>query len=92
MGTAAFYPPLSCDVYIIRLTDNQVDTSGQWECPDFYPLPGSDSGLYVLKGSTDGKEYWSTGLYDEQTCTFSPKGGMVPTFNQMYDYGAFYAR
>ena len=70
-----------------------MDTSGQWECPDFFPLPNpAKPGLYVLKGSTNGKEFWSTGNYDEQENVFVPVTGAIPTADQIYDYGAYYAR
>ena len=41
------------------------DTSGMWECPDFYPLPIDNTtdnaeNVYVLKASTKGRDYWAT--------------------------------
>ena len=70
---------------------NQVDTSGQWECPDFFPVPGA-AATFLLKASTNGKDYWATGLYDEASCSFTPKSGAIPSGGQLYDFGAYYAR
>eukprot|EP00911_Craspedida_sp_UC1_P002038 UC1_evm1s1574 len=70
-----------------------------WECPDFYPVPGTD--LWVLKASANG-DWWSVGTYTpvkglNSVDTFVPQsedihGGDPATWGlQKYDLGQFYA-
>lgn len=70
-----------------------------WECPDFFPIPGTDA--YVLKGSASG-DWWSVGKYTEvagskDADTFTPSsydvhdGSPAALGLQKYDFGQFYA-
>jgi len=66
---------------------------GMWECPDFYPIPGSDK--YLLKASAGG-DWWSVGDYTENSDpskpdSFTPTSGDIHDNSQKYDWGAFYA-
>jgi len=66
---------------------------GMWECPDFYPIPGSDK--YLLKASANG-DWWAVGDYTEnpdpsQPDSFTPTSGDIHDNNQKYDWGSFYA-
>jgi len=67
--------------------------TGMWECPDFYPITGTDT--YVLKASAGG-DWWATGQYIEnkdptKPDSFVPKSADIHGGDQKYDHGTFYA-
>lgn len=64
----------------------QAPGAGMWECPDFFPLDGSN-GLYVAKHSSGGQDWYAIGHYDTTSHTFTPD---VAT-DTLYDAGHFYA-
>jgi beta-fructofuranosidase len=66
-------------------TPNPCDDGEMWECPDFFPLPGSPLATHCLIYSTIGKVYWQSGTLDLATMLFHPlKTGLL-------DLDAFYA-
>lgn len=67
--------------------------TGQWECPDFYPLPKPAGNVTsVVKASTEGRDYWVTGFYNEDNVSFTPIAGtQMGLASQLYDYGVYYA-
>jgi beta-fructofuranosidase len=66
-------------------TSNPCDDGEMWECPDFFPLPGSSLASHCLIYSTRGKVYWQSGTLDHATMLFHPlKTGLL-------DLDAFYA-
>ncbi len=66
-------------------TSNPCDDGEMWECPDFFPLPGSSLASHCLIYSTLGKVYWQSGTLDSATMRFHPlKTGLL-------DLDAFYA-
>jgi beta-fructofuranosidase len=53
-------------------TANPCDSGEMWECPDFFPLPGSHPVRHCLLYSTEGKVIWTTGHYDAEAHTYTP--------------------
>ncbi|VFQ65467.1 unnamed protein product [Cuscuta campestris] len=78
---------------------------GMWECPDFYPVSTSPSGLdtsslgsgikHVMKVSLDDTkhDYYTVGTYDHARDKYIPDKGSVDSDvgGLRYDYGKFYA-
>jgi beta-fructofuranosidase len=60
---------------------NPCDSGEMWECPDFFPL----GKVHYLHYSTENKVIWTTGDYDAQTHTYTPRRSGV------LDHGAYYA-
>ena len=70
-------------------TSNPCDDGEMWECPDFFPLPGSPLASHCLIYSTLGKVYWQSGTLDSATMLFHPlKTGLLDISIQD---AAFYA-
>ncbi|KAL0289691.1 UNVERIFIED_CONTAM: Beta-fructofuranosidase, insoluble isoenzyme 1 [Sesamum radiatum] len=81
------------------------DGTGNWECPDFFPVQVNDqNGLdtsatgpdvkYVFKVSLDATryEYYTIGTYNSEEDKYIPDKGMVDGWNGLrLDYGNFYA-
>eukprot|EP01059_Diplonema_ambulator_P017186 TRINITY_DN2916_c0_g1_i4.p1 TRINITY_DN2916_c0_g1~~TRINITY_DN2916_c0_g1_i4.p1 ORF type:complete len:473 (+),score=129.13 TRINITY_DN2916_c0_g1_i4:2102-3520(+) len=67
--------------------------SGQWECPDFFPLPNpAPNATHLLKASTKGRDYWLIGTYNDTTVKFTPQYsemGELPS--TLFDQGKYYA-
>lgn len=64
-----------------RVSANPVNTGEMWECPDFFELHGKHCLLY----STEGKVYWTAGVYDSHEQRYAPgRQGLL-------DHGAYYA-
>jgi len=66
---------------------------GMWECPDFYPIPGTNT--YVLKASAGG-DWWASGQYIENSDptkpdSFVPHSADIHGGDQKYDHGQYYA-
>lgn len=55
-----------------------------WECPDFYPLPGTS--LHVLKASAAGRDWWAVGKYVEVADVTKPDA-FVPSRADILDDG-----
>ncbi|CAH9110378.1 unnamed protein product [Cuscuta epithymum] len=83
---------------------HSAEGTGMWECPDFYPVSTSPTGLdtsslglgikHVLKVSLDDTrhEYYTIGTYDHARDRYIPdKGSVESDFGLRYDYGKFYA-
>ncbi|KAG0586412.1 hypothetical protein KC19_2G088700 [Ceratodon purpureus] len=83
-----------------------VQTTGMWECPDFFPVhvalmqgletsAHGDQVKHVLKVSMDSwkHDYYSVGTYNRTTDTYKPEisSAMEPGIGLRYDYGKFYA-
>ncbi len=60
---------------------NPCDSGEMWECPDFFALDKT----HYLHYSTENKVIWTTGEYDAQKHTYTPKRDGV------LDHGAYYA-
>jgi beta-fructofuranosidase len=60
---------------------NPCDSGEMWECPDFFSL----GKLHYLHYSTENKVIWTTGDYDAQPHTYTPRRSGV------LDHGAYYA-
>ena len=74
------------------------NTSGQWECPDFFKfvLSPSPKTAYLLKGSLfawpHGGDFFAVGGYDEDNVKFIPfNGSNIESRKQMIDYGTYYS-
>ncbi|CAI9097696.1 OLC1v1034166C1 [Oldenlandia corymbosa var. corymbosa] len=79
--------------------------TGNWECPDFYPVAingsnGLDASVkgpnekHVLKVSLDATrfEYYTVGTYHPDTDTYEPDNTSPDNWKGLrYDYGNFYA-
>ncbi|CAK9179952.1 unnamed protein product [Ilex paraguariensis] len=83
---------------------HSANGTGMWECPDFYPVSTSRSGLdtsviglgikHVLKVSLDDTkhEYYTIGTYDHIKDIYIPDNGSIDNDSGLrYDYGKFYA-
>lgn len=73
--------PLATGVPNGKQAVNPCDSGEMWECPDFFAL----NKTHYLHYSTEGKVIWTTGDYDEQAHTYTPKRRGV------LDHGAYYA-
>eukprot|EP01084_Bolivina_argentea_P087491 158025_1 len=74
------------------------NTSGQWECPDFFKFPVSPNPetSYLLKGSLfawpHGGDFFAIGGYDDKNMKFIPyNGSNIESRKQMFDYGTYYS-
>ncbi len=63
-----------------RKTDNPCDSGEMWECPDFFPLGKA----HYLHYSTENKVIWTTGEYDAEAHTYSPKREGVLDHSEAY--------
>ena len=61
--------------------------------PDFYWLPNPNGTVdSVVKASTEGRDYWVVGNYDNSTVQFTPVlDTQMGLADQLYDYGVYYA-
>jgi len=69
-------------------------THGFYECPDIFPIPGTDK--WLLKGSAQHQEWWILGTYTEvsglhSVDRFSSLTGDILEGNRRLDMGDFYA-
>ncbi|XP_022029019.1 beta-fructofuranosidase, insoluble isoenzyme CWINV6-like [Helianthus annuus] len=83
-----------------------ADSTGTWECPDFFPVPlnstngldtsvvSSGSVLHVMKAGFEGHDWYTIGTYSPDRENFLPQNGLSlsgSTLDLRYDYGNFYA-
>jgi len=69
-------------------------THGFYECPDIFPIPGTDK--WLLKGSAQNQEWWILGTYTEvpglhNVDRFTSLTGDILEENRRLDMGYFYA-
>ncbi len=73
--------PLATGIPNGKQATNPCDSGEMWECPDFFPLDK----VHYLHYSTENKVIWTTGEYDANAHTYTPKRQGV------LDHGAYYA-
>ena len=73
--------PLTTGIPNGKQAANPCDSGEMWECPDFFSLDK----VHYLHYSTEDKVIWTTGDYDAQAHTYSPRRRGV------LDHGAYYA-